>query len=110
MPNFRQLPVLDRLTSRAFLFRHSIEQLFAIETDADPARTIRKYPPVVICFGSLSKTKCQNRLKSILFSVEIKKMRIVFVIPGLWVEECNSLLTQQVDKRRNISIAPKVFS
>jgi len=56
-----------------------------LKSDADAAWPIRKYSPVVVGFAGSRETEGQNGLESILLLIEFKKVRIILVVPGLWI-------------------------
>jgi hypothetical protein len=40
---------------------------------------------MVVCFAGSRETKGQNGLKAILLLIEFKKVRIILIVPTLWV-------------------------
>lgn len=61
-------------------------EFFALKGDANAARSTRKDSPVMIRFTVLGETQCKNALKLILLPIKPKKIRIILVVPGIWVQ------------------------
>lgn len=108
MPYFCQCQVLYRPHSQiGFLLERRFEQFCPFEGNACSARSLRKYSPMVIGLAGLSETDRQHSLKILLLSIETEVVGVVLVIPGLWIQQRDPTLGQQVDQRWDISIATK---
>lgn len=73
-------------------------EFFAVKGNTNTAWSIRKDPPVMVRFTILSEAQCENALKLILLPIKPKKIRIILVVPGVWVQESNLFLRKQINE------------
>ena|SRR5260221_6506636 len=101
--------ILDPAHLNPSLLSDGSKKLLPLEGNAHPTGSIREDPPVVICLTVLGKTEGEKRLKLVFFAVESEEIRVVFVVPGLWIEQRDLLLCQHVHERWGICVSAKKF-
>jgi len=104
MANFIHQGVAGDAKAYAAAAAQVLQQSLTVELDADAARTRREHPPVVIGFAALGEAQGKDTGKGFFSAIELNVVGIVAIVPGIGIEQRQSLAAQEIEQRRQIGI------
>jgi hypothetical protein len=75
--------------------------------DADATRSPREDAPVMVRLRAARKAQRQHGGELALLLISLEKVGIIFIVPGLGIEKCDTPFVQEVNESWEVRVATK---